>query len=122
MILETGGHAWPGLGNNGSDFKIAVKEIAEFFYPLLLDNVRLNTPKTHKNPIQLFPNPSTGTCTFRLPSDQKSVEIRIYNGLSQLQFSTIITETTTLKLPLNTGLYQVVLVGTTTQTQTLVIE
>jgi hypothetical protein len=122
MILETGGHGWPGLGNNGTDFKIAVKEIAEFFYPLLLDNVRLNTPKTHINPIQLYPNPSTGTCTFRLPNDQKSVEIRIYNGLSQLQFSTTITETTTLKLPLNTGLYQVVLVGTTTQTQTLVIE
>jgi hypothetical protein len=122
MILETGGHAWPGLGNNGSDFKIAVKEIAEFLYPLLLDNVRLNTPKTLINPIQLFPNPSTGTCTFRLPSDQKSVEIRIYKGLSQLQFSTTITETTTLKMPLNTGLYKVVMTGKHAQTETLVVE
>lgn len=122
MILETGGHAWPGLGNNGKDFKIAVKEIAEFFYPLLLDNVRLNTAATQKSPIQLYPNPSTGSCTFQLPSDQKSVEIRIYNLHAQLQFSTIITETTTLKLPLNAGLYKVVMTGKHAQTETLVIE
>ncbi len=122
MILETGGHAWPGFGNNGKDFKIAVKEIAEFFYPMLLDNVRLNTPKTHISPIRFFPNPSTGTCTFQLPNDQKSVEIRIYNVHAQLQFSTTITETTTLKLPLNTGLYQVVMTGKHAQTETLVIE
>ena len=122
MILETGGHAWPGLGNNGSDFKIAVQEIAEFFYPLLLDNVRLNTSKALINPIRFFPNPSTGTCTFRLPSDQKSVEIRIYNVQAQLQFFTSITETTTLKLPLNPGLYKVVMTGKHAQTETLVIE
>lgn len=122
MILETGGHAWPGLGNNGKDFKIAVTEIAEFFYPLLLDNVRLNTAATQKSPIQFYPNPSTGTCTFQLPSDQKSVEIRIYNLHAQLQFSTIITETTTLKLPLNSGLYQVVMTGKHAQTETLVVE
>lgn len=122
MILETGGHAWPGLGNNGKDFKIAVKEIAEFFYPLLLDNVRLNTTTTQKSPIQLYPNPSTGTCTFKLPNDQKSVEIRIYNLHALLQFSTTITETTTLKLPINSGLYKVVMTGKHAQTETLVVE
>jgi hypothetical protein len=122
MILETGGHAWPGLGNNGTDFTVAVQEIAEFFYPLLLDNVRLNNNKPHPKPIQIYPNPSTGTFTFRLPSDQKSVEIRVYDVQAQLQFYTIINETTTLKLPLNSGLYKVVMTGKNAQTETLVIE
>lgn len=122
MILETGGHAWPGLANNGKDFKIAVREIAEFFYPMLLNNVRLNAAATQKSPILLYPNPSTGTCTFKIPKDQKSVEIRIYNLHAQLQFITTITETTMLKLPLNTGLYKVVMTGKHAQTETLVIE
>ena len=122
MILETGGHAWPGLGNNGADFKNAVNEIAEFFYPLLLDNVRLNASTAQKSPIQFYPNPSTGTCTFQLPSDQKSIEIRIYNLHAQLQFITTLTETTTLKLPLQSGIYKVVMTGKYAQTETLVIE
>jgi hypothetical protein len=57
-----------------------------------------------------------------LPSDQKSVEIRIYNVQAQLQFSTTITETTTLKLPLKPGLYKVAMTGKHAQTETLVIE
>ena len=122
MVLETGGHGWPGLGNNSSDFKNAVDEIATFFYPLLLDNVRLNASQAQKSPIQLYPNPSNGSCTFQLPSDQKSVEIRIYNLHAQLQFATTITETTSLKLPLQSGLYKVVITGKHAQTETLVIE
>ena len=59
---------------------------------------------------------------IQLPSDQKSVEIRIYNLHAQLQFITTLTETTTLKLPLQSGLYKVLMTGKHAQTETLVIE
>ena len=70
----------------------------------------------------LFIKWTSTTCTFQLPSDQKSVEIRIYNLHAQLQFITTLTETTTLKLPLQSGIYKVVMTGKYAQTETLVIE
>lgn len=122
MVLETGGHGWPGLGNNSSDFKNAVDEIATFFYPLLLDNVRLNRTNTILKPFKIYPNPSAGKFILQMPHDQKMVKLKIYNFNAQLLFEKTLTETTKLDIPLSEGLYKVVISGQQTQTETLIIQ
>lgn len=122
MILETGGHGWPGLGNKGTEFKNAVNEIATFFYPLLLDNVRLNQQNPPINPCRIYPNPSNGKFIFQLPVNQKSATVKIYNLNAQLLFEKTLMQTTTLELPINKGIYKAVISGNQTQTETLIIQ
>ena len=122
MILETGGHGWPGLGNTGDDFKNAVEEIAAFFYPLLLDNVRLNSNSTIKNPIKLYPNPSTGNIFIQLPQGESNIELSIFDLQSQLRYRKIISESQQLNIALPSGIYQSVITGSHTQVDKLIIE
>lgn len=59
MILETGGHTWPSLGNAGKDFKNAVSEIASFFYPMIPGNSTSKAKTNQKYAISVYPNPAS---------------------------------------------------------------
>lgn len=122
MILETGGHAWPGLGNSGADFKNAVNEIAEFFYPLLLDNVRLNQNKVSTQNVKLFPNPSTGTFTVQLPKEFQALRLNISNIQGQTILEKTLNQTEELTLNLKAGLYTVRFLEGNIRPQILVIK
>ncbi len=105
MILETGGHAWPGLGQKGADFNNAVKEIATFFYPFLLDNVRLHKKKLIHATGMLYPNPSKGNITLKLPKEVPFAEIKLYNVQGKEVFQTRCNNAESFALSLPSGLY-----------------
>lgn len=59
MVLQTGGHGWPGLANTGKDFVNAVAEIADFFYPMLTAKPANGIKNPSKrNQLRIYPNPS----------------------------------------------------------------
>lgn len=83
MILESGGHSWPGLGNKGKDFKKAVIEIAEFFYPMIPQNVQsINKVETYQA-ISVYPNPTKGLIEIYQFGSSDLGNYRIINGLGQ---------------------------------------
>lgn len=106
MILETGGHGWPGLGNKGSDFNQAVEDIADFFYPLLLDNVRLSCQKLNTVDCNIIPNPSNGS--FRLSTSSENSSVMVFDVNGKLRFSGKVPSDHTLNLNLDNGVYMLV--------------
>ena len=102
MILETGGHGWPGLGNKGEDFNRAVEEIATFFYPILLDNVRLENSTVKSTEISVFPNPSQGNIRIQSKKSIKAIEVLDMQGKLHLYVS---SPTDVIELPVKNGIY-----------------
>lgn len=102
MILETGGHGWPGLGNKGEDFNRAVEEIATFFYPMLLDNVRLENSTIKSTDITVFPNPSQGNIRIQSKESIKTIEVFDMQGKLHLNVS---NPTDVIELPVKNGIY-----------------
>ncbi|MGB0269028.1 MAG: T9SS type A sorting domain-containing protein [Bacteroidia bacterium] len=102
MILETGGHGWPGLGNKGEDFNRAVEEIATFFYPMLLDNVRLENNTIKSTDVSVFPNPSQGN--IRIMSKESINAIELYDMQGKLHLH-VSSPTDMIELPLKNGIY-----------------
>ena len=114
MILQTGGHGWPGLANKGRDFVNAVGEIADFFYPMLPTGAANNIAKIVKTRgLQIYPNPSTtGSVTVSLPTEFiESIQLFDVSGRlvfeqhsSQENLRTVVLPTTHL----HASLYRVV--------------
>ena len=73
MILATGGHGWPGLGNSGKDFKIAVAQIADFFYPMIGQQSVNSNPKFGPMLLNIYPNPAKESFTIENLEVQKGL-------------------------------------------------
>jgi para-nitrobenzyl esterase len=124
MILETGGHSWPGLGNNGKDFKKAVTEIAEFFYPMIPQNTQsIKKPETYQA-ISIYPNPTQGFIQIIQYGTVKLGNYRIVNGMGQNVMSGFICDKQAI-LDLNhlpKGYYKLVWENSALEMQSIVVE
>lgn len=83
MILETGGHNWPALGNNGKDFKNSVTQIAEFFYPMIPGTSASNEALNFQNLLVLYPNPCQSILQVSIPNFNKPISLEITNALGE---------------------------------------
>ena len=83
MILKKGGHNWPSLGNSGKDFKRAVTEISEFFYPMIPSNSASQRPTITHRPISVYPNPTQGTLFIEHDGAAQLGQYRLLNSIGQ---------------------------------------
>jgi len=116
------GHA--GLGNNGKDFKKAVTEIAEFFYPMIPQNTQsIKKPETYQA-ISIYPNPTQGFIQIIQYGAVRLGNYRIVNGMGQNLMSGFICDKQTI-LDLNhlpKGYYKLVWENSALEMQSIIVE
>lgn len=124
MILETGGHGWPSLGNTGKDFKKAIAEIAAFFYPMIPSNTTSAENHLAIPQISVYPNPSNGHIHIQTTNMNSMRGYRLMNAVGQTVVSGYFAgNTTALDLShLPKGLYRLVCEGSGIKSQTLILE
>lgn len=83
MILTTGGHGWPGIGNKGTQFKKAVKEIASFFYPMINNPNASNHYFDEQQITKVYPNPLINKLIIESVKLPAVVEYNLCNAIGQ---------------------------------------
>ncbi|MSP57820.1 MAG: hypothetical protein CK532_08325 [Flavobacteriales bacterium] len=93
MVMQTGGHDWPGLGNKGVYFKQAVAEIANFFYPMIGKPNASNGSFVETQIPKVYPNPANHSLFIENKNMSSSSEYTLFNIIGQPALKGILTET-----------------------------
>jgi len=83
MILSSGGHGWPGLGNKGTQFKRAVKEIASFLYPMINNPNASNHYFDEQVITKVYPNPANNKLLVESTKLSANEEYNLCNAFGQ---------------------------------------
>jgi len=124
MILETGGHTWPSLGNSGKDFKNAITEIAAFFYPMIPGNTNTSSATMGKQGITIYPNPATNQIFIQSKNNAQLGNFQLVNAIGQtLYFGTQNDLSSTINIEhLPKGVYKIIWDNHQITAQTLVFQ
>lgn len=124
MILETGGHTWPSLGNSGKDFKNAITEIAAFFYPMIPGNTNTSSATMGKQGITIYPNPATNQIFIQSKNNAQLGNFQLVNAIGQtLYFGTQNDLSSTINIEhLPKGVYKIIWDNHRITAQTLIFQ
>ncbi|MEY3716900.1 MAG: hypothetical protein RL285_775, partial [Bacteroidota bacterium] len=124
MILETGGHTWPSLGNSGKDFKNAITEIAAFFYPMIPGNSASAAIKNRQQTISIYPNPASEQIYIQQKGNANLGNFRLVNAIGQaLYFGCPSNPTAPIEIGhLPKGMYKLVWENPLLESQTLILQ